>query len=340
MVSCIDDFASRTGGMSQPSLQTVSKKLCQIEFRSDDITPYHSRHNVFSLKSCPGLIFKRLAGERYEEVKTNEKMVKYHKIIQRTEQITSKMGRLVVPQTQLMTLDGRTFLVQEKLEISNSDAIEEKRYGEKGHKKAIAQLTEFICRTGFFDVDYRNIPMLGDGRIALIDLEPEMMGNAGIGLIGLMKCVGKMHKLTVIWAAIKALWCRPWKWVALFNLLTEGLAAHNKVQKEQKEVDKFLKNKPVVEIDNLNFTEFGAESSKMKGLARKVMTYVQEMSKDEVRGKWLDYKARKFLFWCKKSSDTFFQFRKEIPKILPFLARNGLVFKPKDGYYGFWQAYS
>lgn len=186
-------------------------------------------NKVFSITQYPNLIFKTALDydQRciHDKVKDRyQQMVKARAICQ-----THDLGLLVIPEAvKFLVLErkcgGRcyTFIAERHADIAPTDHEQERLYAEHADRltETIRQLTTFICKSGFSDVAWRNVPICndslkakGDLKVVLIDLE-EML-SAEMGLFGhkkprrhgLISCVMPEQADIVIEEARKHL---PW----------------------------------------------------------------------------------------------------------------------------------
>lgn len=127
-------------------------------------------NHVFSLKKYPGLIFKM--GNTKARYK---KMIEAQTVIR-----TESLGLLKLPHAKLIY----GIIAEEKFNFNPRTSAQEELFEEGGAAldKTIEQLARFICKTGFSDVEWRNIPIVDKNKIALIDVEE--MSDAATGLFG------------------------------------------------------------------------------------------------------------------------------------------------------------
>lgn len=145
---------------------------------------------VIFLDSVPGFVFKPMEKDKAE---------KYIDVIKKAQQVVSdnKCYLLHVPQAELIEVNGKYFVMQEKADLisenfreikgiysqcwNNKDDNEMKDY----IKTVFLQIFRFISKTGFSDVKYDNIPFTTKGRVALIDLDREsVFGGLAVGCTG------------------------------------------------------------------------------------------------------------------------------------------------------------
>lgn len=179
----------------QQAIAKIERLMQKIENRQEDpeIVWYASKNRVFRLNSEPHLIFKALdAGDR-----RFENMIKAQEVC-----LAHQLELLIVPHAQKFCVGGRMFIAEEYLTIQQGQSVQEKLYAElPGLNKTTKQLVTFIAKTGFSDVEWRNMPIVDDApafegsrRIALIDLEEMDSPSAGIfggggGRRGLIRCL-------------------------------------------------------------------------------------------------------------------------------------------------------
>jgi hypothetical protein len=176
-----------------------------------------ANHRVFSLDVSPGLIFKMKANNQVFAFGKDDSMrARYEQMIDaRTVVRTQQLGLLVIPNAKLFTVivndEEYEIIAERKVDINSDQIVQEQYYQDyaKHLDEAIRQLTIFICKTNFSDVEWRNIPILnnrfdknGNRKIALIDIE-EMSGakiglfGGGWGKRGLVRCVTMEQGLIV-----------------------------------------------------------------------------------------------------------------------------------------------
>lgn len=172
-------------------VQSCMKSI--IERKADGgVTLYRSqrKHRVFSLESVPGLIFKLKSSKNISTVGRDDSMkVRYRSMVDaKTVCRVHELGLLVIPNARLFSVDvdGENYdvIAERKLDIDAVEGMQEKNFEDYGSSldAAIQQLAVFIAKTGFSDVEWRNIPVLndtvdenGNGKIGLVDIE-EMEG--------------------------------------------------------------------------------------------------------------------------------------------------------------------
>lgn len=102
----------------------------------------------------------------------------------------------------MLTVNGTECLILVEESVPIGDAKNEKqnyeKYSTQQLEKPIRQLTQFICETGFYDLEWRNIPLIetkeGELQIALIDLEVLVKQDEAIDL-GLFGSVDNPNEL-------------------------------------------------------------------------------------------------------------------------------------------------
>lgn len=148
----------------------------------DKVYTCQDGHTVFTLPGVPGYIFKKQpnAEQRYKSMRAAEEVcLKY------------RLDLLKIPHAKRIG----EYIIEEKLELPSARVEEEyfKKYA-SSINETIRQLALFICKTGFADVAWRNIPVLEKStnsldlrKIALIDLEDMDPSDEykGIGIYGM-----------------------------------------------------------------------------------------------------------------------------------------------------------
>lgn len=155
-----------------------------------EITWHASGNNlVFSLTAVPNLIFKMappgrgvfraggvLSAEQISEQRFAN-MVKAQQVC-----LVHQLGLLVIPHAKKFNVAGMTLIAEERLNINQNESAQEHLYQLSGLNETTKQLATFIAKTGFSDVEWRNMP--------LIDTAPEFQGNRRVGLIDLEEMDG------------------------------------------------------------------------------------------------------------------------------------------------------
>lgn len=200
--------------ISQDTVEKIQALSQKIQYRQadDEIIWHHSQHRVFNLKSVPNLIFKRVsnANSRFEN------MVKAQKIC-----LIHELGLLIIPHAKLFRVGAQLYIAEECLPIQPQESAQERLYTElSGLNETARQLAIFIAKTGFSDVEWRNMPIVDDEpdfpdqrRVALIDLE-EMQSAAtgifggGLGRRGLIACLSSEEQMDIALAEAQRLGIR------------------------------------------------------------------------------------------------------------------------------------
>lgn len=131
-------------------------------------------HFVFFLESLPGFVFKPMDDQKAAE--------RYVEIAEKARHITldNNFYLLHVPESKVIEINGTYFVMQEKADLIGDGYYEQKGVYQccwndivmEGYMKEVfSQLIQFVCISHFRDVKYDNIPLTGDGRVALIDLD-------------------------------------------------------------------------------------------------------------------------------------------------------------------------
>lgn len=150
--------------------------------KPDKVYTSQDGHTVFTLSEVPGYIFKK----QLDAEKRYDLMLKAHEVCR-----SNQLRLLKIPHAKLLG----SYIVEEKFELGGASVLEEE-FGKYSSSitETMRQLAVFICKTGFTDVTWRNIPVLaksgdklGLKSIALIDLEEVDPNeeNAAIGLFGI-----------------------------------------------------------------------------------------------------------------------------------------------------------
>jgi hypothetical protein len=164
---------------------------------------YHSQknHRVWSLTDYPEYVLKMKADDKIVQKNVDDSMEARFDAIVRAELavFNQRLNLLVIPRTVLLNVDyngySHSIICQEKINISFDESWIEYEYNYFGCKlnEAIMQLTRFICMTGYYDVAWRNNPVINDNyencKLALIDLESPRFFEPMIGIVKLVQCI-------------------------------------------------------------------------------------------------------------------------------------------------------
>ncbi len=188
--------------ISPETIAKIQELMPKIRSRDDDdeIRFYPSQNLVFSLTSAPNIIFKmatpgRLifrpggllsAAQLTEERFAN--MVKAKEVC-----LAHQLGLLIIPSAKKIEINFNgqriSLIAEECCNISQNESAQELLYTLPGLNDTARQLATLIAKTGFSDVEWRNMPIIDDDpefegprRIVLIDLEE--MEDAAIGIFG------------------------------------------------------------------------------------------------------------------------------------------------------------
>jgi len=137
------------------------------------------------------------------------------------------LSLLVFPNAKLFTVssEGEEYdiIAEQRLDIIPDHSAQEKRFEECGASlnEAIRQLTVLIAKTGYYDVEWRNNPVLensldADGNRKLAMIEFEHLGDAEQGIIGglstgLIRCVNEEQGKIVVEEAKKHMNWTDWR---------------------------------------------------------------------------------------------------------------------------------
>jgi len=207
--------------VSQDTMKTLTKLIPTIleKKNHDDITWYSSRSNlVFSLNSAPGLVFKThspgagAVGANGRLISPKQCVEERYQNMLRAKEVclASNLDLLVVPSAKKIYVYKYPIIAEQRLDCCSHPGAHESFYRElDGLTPAFKQLTTFVAKTGFSDVEWRNIPIidanpeLTQRRIALVDLEA--MESAAIGIFGggwgrrgLIRCCGTEDQINTV----------------------------------------------------------------------------------------------------------------------------------------------
>jgi hypothetical protein len=175
--------------VSNESIQEIKRLLPEILAGKShpDLTWFDSSaiKKVFQVRSIANVVFKisNDPGDLHRQmdnIKKGQQVCREH-----------SFDRLIIPEASLVDVTGEigtvSMLAQEFIPIEKDPSVLEKQYLTLSEAdEAIRQLALFIIKTGFSDVDWRNIPLIYDPiygwRIALIDLDS--MDGARYGIFG------------------------------------------------------------------------------------------------------------------------------------------------------------
>lgn len=195
-------------------LSPLSKGI--IDTKSDRVQWYASRnwHFIFSLKNAPSLIFRGCRNNEITEMQYSNML--YGRTVCRTH----NLGLLVIPNAKKLSINFQgkphTFIVERKPDAILDPDIQEKLFAEYADNlnEVIRQLAEFICVTGYSDVDFNKFCVLSNSRdrnanykIALVNIGE--MNDSLKGLFGntesrgLLRCVMPSQQQVVIDVAKK-----------------------------------------------------------------------------------------------------------------------------------------
>lgn len=168
---------------------------------NDDIVWLATGNNlVFKLKGSPNFVFKMaprtiLRGTTHMTPKEISDLRFSNMIKAKEICLVNQLGNLLVPHAKKIEVNAGghqyTLIVEEALDFNPHDGAQEELYHQYSDElnETARQLATFVAKTGFNDVNWRNIPLLneeerflGNRRVALIDLEH--MENVANGFIG------------------------------------------------------------------------------------------------------------------------------------------------------------
>lgn len=193
-------------------IQTCMKNILQYK-EEGSVKLYKSQgnHRVFELDTTPGLIFKMKASKNCHIIGRDNSMKARYKTMINAQTIvrTHQLELLVIPNAKLFSVnvegEEHEIIAEQKVDINQHESAQEQYFQDYANSlnKTIRQLAVFICKTGYSDVEWRNIPILnnsldvnGNRKIALIDIEE--MDSQTTGLFGggfwrrgLVRCVNE-----------------------------------------------------------------------------------------------------------------------------------------------------
>ena len=208
--------------ISQATMEKLQRLMPIIQSRGKDpeITWHQSSNLVFSLASAPNLIFKTAVPNRHiicggrslsaEQISEERfaNMVKAYGVC-----LAHRLGLLVIPHAKKLNITGMTVIAEERVNINPNESAQEDLYRLPGLNNTIRQLVTFISKTGFSDVEWRNMPLIdaapelqGDRCVALVDLEE--MEDAATGIFGglrrgLIRCLHSEEQIDIALARAK-----------------------------------------------------------------------------------------------------------------------------------------
>lgn len=179
--------------ISPDTIATIQRLMPNILRRETnaELTSMQCNNYVFKLASAPNLIFKMNLDPDLNEASDARfaNMIKAKKVC-----IFHGLDQLIIPNAKKFQVDTTTLIAENSVDISFRETAQEALYHTLSSlTETVRQLVQFIAKTGFSDVEWRNIPIanasadaspefLGQRRVALVDLE-EMQG-AERGIFG------------------------------------------------------------------------------------------------------------------------------------------------------------
>jgi hypothetical protein len=275
-------------------------------------------HRVFELDSDPGLIFK-MSLKKSTPTSDNSTKARYESMIKaQTVVRTHQLGLLHIPNAKFFTVDiqGKKveLIAEKKLDINPEGSAQEQHYYEYADRlnEAIRQLAVFICKTGFSDVEWRNIPILNtkvDGgrntQIALIDLEE--MASSSIGLFGkdrkrrgLVRCVtGEQGKII---ESVAKQYCIQ------TNDFAEAAAKRREEVEDYKKLKEYYAKHHIVsgyepirlDIASIEFPEYPEKAKKLRELTEQIIHTMNDQILKASQNR--SVKGRRSIFISKQTS--------------------------------------
>jgi len=180
--------------------ETIAKiKSCMMNIlnekkKTEGVTFYTSQgnHRVFTLDVAPDLIFKMKASKSQSAGRDDSMKARYQRMIDaKTVCRVNQLGLLIIPNARLFNVEKYEIIAEQKLDITPEESAQEQLFEDHADRldETVRQLAVFIAKTGFSDVEWRNVPVLNDNvdkegnrKIALIDIEE--MDGAKTGILG------------------------------------------------------------------------------------------------------------------------------------------------------------
>ena len=180
-------------------------------------------HRCVTTDKLPGFLFKKRkdAAAMHDHVALADKA---RKICEE-----NGLHLLYVPKCQVVS-SNESIIIEEKLNLVGDVGAQKACYRgaiedpnlQPYIKEVFRQLIIFICKMGFTDVSYQNIPITSDGRIALIDLDQKgsadgLMGDSRYGVFNIL----------------------PFKWYHEFVPLAKSLLQEKELERFQFTLENF-----------------------------------------------------------------------------------------------------
>ena len=201
--------------ISQATIAKIHALMPEIlERQIDRRIKWHNKKGnlIFSLIDAPHLIFKipfpgagklqaaRFINSQQGSDKRFANMVKALEVC-----LVHQLDLLIIPRAKKFDVDGMTLIAEERLDIQQNESVQEELYQILPDlNETTKQLATFIAKTGFSDVEWRNIPTInGSRRVALIDLQKMDGAETGIfggGLLkhrGLIQCLSSEEQIDI-----------------------------------------------------------------------------------------------------------------------------------------------
>jgi hypothetical protein len=189
--------------VKQETIDKINTLFSKIIVQQADNEIQWCSRKVFILQTDPQLVFKLdPTGERFENMVEAKKICLAH-----------NLTLLKIPHAKQVQVQRHALIAEERLHIQQEESKQEELYAKlSGMEETARQLTTFIAKTGFSDVEWRNIPIvddapdfLGPRSVALIDLE-EMgaRGRPKTGIFGegqfrrgLIRCLSSEQQIDI-----------------------------------------------------------------------------------------------------------------------------------------------
>ncbi len=270
--------------LTEPTIQKVQSVIKNVLHNQNvnGIKFYSGQphHRIFSIDSEPNFIFKMVPHNNHEIEKRYNRMI-FAKTVCRVYDL----DLLVIPGARKIEVQNHIIIVEKRMEIHPEESIQEQNYHEYAANlnETIRQLTAFISKTHFSDMEWRNAPIIenslddsGNCKIALIDLEEMegaedgLFGSAFPPRKGLVACVNEEQGNIVVEEAKKHLF---WNHSLGKRAETSQTWRKDELEDEAKLRDFYstfnIQNgdeQIVIDQENLDFSDF-PKSNKLKQLA-------------------------------------------------------------------------
>lgn len=169
-------------------------------------SPPADRNRIFRLRDV-SFVFKMNIEDNQKTEQRFDNMIKARNVCS-----LYRLGLLVIPQAKKFNVTYKnqsySVIAEQYLNILPTDGLQEDMYFKhaKGLLETMRQIAIFVAKTGFSDVEWRNIPLLDSRRVALIDLEhmeevsTGFFGDSKARRRGLIDCCTSEEQLDLVLA--------------------------------------------------------------------------------------------------------------------------------------------